>query len=718
MRAADVRKSARRVAIARAALLGTFAVLAARAAHLSVFDERGAERGENQAERVMTLLPDRGSIVDRNGAGLALTVEAPSVYVEGRTVQDPAEAARSLAAILDLDRRDLAIRLRKHAGFWFVRRWITPEQGAKLAAAKIPGVGMINEPRRIYPYRALGARVVGFANIDGNGVRGIEQQENTWLRGTTRRLRVERDGSGRFLLSDTQSTWGTAGGDVALTIDAALQADAERALAAAVERTGAKGGLVLAMDPHTGEVLSAAEWPGFDPNRFRRTPYSATRSSAFLDAMEPGSAMKAFLVAGALEHGAISPHDMIDTEGGHLRVPGKTITDKHDYGMLDPAHVLQVSSNIGAVKIGYALGPRAHFETLRAFGFGLSTRSLFPDESSGLLRSWKEWRPVDHATISFGQGISVTPVQLAAAASAIANGGLLVRPRLIAARRTPGGEWQPTRVEVVHRVIGQETAETLLGMLETVVSDEGTARAAELPGVRVAGKTGTAQKWETETGTYSQTKFRAWFIGIAPADDPRIVIVSELDEPKHPLHTGGAAAAPLFAAVAPGQLAHRGIFLQGAEVQVAQAAPPAGTRPSTPASEPAELPAVASAGPANASFAQRAEGERRQSDAARAPSSRPTPPAPAPPTVAISAFRDRVLLPDFTGLSKDEVTQVTAKNRLRVELRGDGLAVRQDPPPGSVVVAGSEIVRIQFRPATQRSASAPAAIAAATGSRR
>jgi hypothetical protein len=244
-------------------------------------------------------------------------------------------------------------------------------------------------------------------------------------------------------------------------------------------------------------------------------------------------------------------------------------------------------------------------------------------------------------------------------------------------------------------------------MLETVVSDEGTARAAELPGVRVAGKTGTAQKWETETGTYSQTKFRAWFIGIAPADDPRIVIVSELDEPKHPIHTGGAAAAPLFAAVAPGQLAHRGIFLQGAEVQVAQAAPPAGTRPSAPASEPAELPPVASAGPAVASRAPSA-----------AVNARPTLPAPAPPTVAISAFRDRVLLPDFTGLSKDEVTQVTAKNRLRVELRGDGLAVRQDPPPGSVVAAGSEIVRIQFRPAAQRSASAPAAIAAATGSRR
>jgi cell division protein FtsI (penicillin-binding protein 3) len=627
------------------------------------------------------------------------------VYVEG-AVQDPIATARAISAILGNDRRALAAELRRHKSFWFVSRWVPTEQGERIAAAKIPGVGVINEPRRIYPFRALAGRVVGFADIDGKGARGIEQQENVWLRGKERRLHVERDGSGQFLLANDQAVWGTAGGDVALTIDAALQADAERALAAAIERTGAKGGLVLAMDPHTGEILSAAESPGFDPNRFRNTPYSATRSSAFLDAMEPGSAMKAFLVAGALEQGAISPRDVIDTEGGHMRVPGKTIHDKHDFGPLDPAGVLRVSSNIGAVKIGYALGPRAHYEALRSFGFGLSTHSLFPDESSGLLRSWKEWRPVDHATISFGQGISVTAVQLASAASAIANGGLLVRPRLIAARRVPGGPWQPTRNEVVHRVISRETARTLLGMLETVVTDEGTARAAALPGVRVAGKTGTAQKWDASTKAYSQTVFRAWFIGVVPADDPRVVIVSELDEPKQPHHTGGAAAAPLFAAVAPGQLAHLGVFLTGAEVQLAKA--PERDTESVPASEPAGLPAVASAGP---------------SVAARAPSAPPAPrPAPtpaAPPTVAISAFRDRVLLPDFAGMSKGEVSQVTALNNLRVELHGDGLAVRQDPPPGSVVVAGSEVVRIHFRPALQRS-SAPAAtaVAAATGSRR
>src|SRR4030095_8058826 len=213
MRSADVRKSARRVAIARARLLFTFTVLAARAAHLSVFDERAADRASRAACGWMKLSPARGSIVDRNGAGLALTVEAPSVYAVGREVRDPAAAARALAAILDMNPGELARDFRQRKGFSFVRRWITPEQGEKISAAKIPGVGVVNEPRRIYPYRALAARVVGFANIDGDGVRGIEQQENAWLRGTTRRLRVERDGSGRVLLADAETTWGTAGGD-------------------------------------------------------------------------------------------------------------------------------------------------------------------------------------------------------------------------------------------------------------------------------------------------------------------------------------------------------------------------------------------------------------------------------------------------------------------------------------------------------------------------
>ena len=570
MRSADLRRSAQRIAIARAALALLFAVLALRAAHLSVFDQRGAQRGEAQTLRTLTLAPERGSILDRNGSGLALSVEAPSVFFVGREVRDPVAAARLLSRELGVERAPLLRSLKSRDGFRFVRRWIADEQAERIAAADLDGIGIVNEPRRIYPHRGLAAKLVGFANIDGDGVRGIEQREDAWLRGTTRRLPVERDGFGRTLIASGATTWGTAGGDILLTLDATLQAEAERALRDEVERTGAKGGVIVAMDPHTGEVLSLAEWPAFDPNRFRDTPYGATRSGAFLDAVEPGSAMKAFLVAAALERGALRPDEVIDTEGGRFRVPGKTITDHHDFGPLYPAGVLGVSSNVAAVKIGFALGPRDHYEMLRAFGFGAATGSRFPDESAGVLRHFDGWKPLDHATISFGQGISVTAMQLAAATSTLANGGLLVRPRLVAARRAPGGPWHPTRTEVHHRVISRETAASVVAMLENVVTEEGTGTRAALPGVRVAGKTGTAQKWDEGSGSYSQSRFRAWFIGMAPADAPRVVIVSQLDEPRRPNHTGGMAAAPLFAKVAAGQLARVGVFVESEAVRLAR----------------------------------------------------------------------------------------------------------------------------------------------------
>ena len=296
----------------------------------------------------MKLLPDRGSIVDRNGAGLALTVEAPSVYAVGREVRDPAAAARSLAAILGMDRGRARARLPASA-----------RDSRSCAAGSRPSRAR-RSPRRRSPASASStsraastptarSRRAWSASPTSTATACAASSSRRTPGCAARRAGCASSATARAASCSPmpETTWGTAGGDVALTLDAALQADAERALAAAIERTGARGGLVLAMDPHTGEVLSAAESPGFDPNRFRRTAYSATRSSAFLDAMEPGSAMKAFLVAGALEHGAIGARDVIDTEGGRMRVPGKTITDKHDFGPLDPAGVLRVSSNIG-----------------------------------------------------------------------------------------------------------------------------------------------------------------------------------------------------------------------------------------------------------------------------------------------------------------------------------------------------------------------------------
>jgi cell division protein FtsI (penicillin-binding protein 3) len=693
VKAADVRRSARRVEVALGLLGLAFLLLSLRAVHLSVLDERGAARGDKQSMRTLVLPPSRGEIVDRSGAALALSVDAPSIYALPSQVADPAAAARALARILDVDAAKLAKRLRERRGFQFVARWVTPQQSERVHALGLAGIGIAQEPRRVYPHHRLAASALGFANIDGQGVRGIEQQEDSWLRGTSRRMPVERDGSGRILPMQHGTPRGTAGGDLLLTLDATLQADAERALAEQIQASGARGGVVVALDPHTGDILSLAEAPSFDPNHFRELDYKSTRSSAFLDATEPGSSFKAFLIAAALEKGAISPDERIDCGDGSLRVPGKTIRDKEPRGVLDPAGILRVSSNIGAVHVAYALGPDDHHEMLRRFGFGEVTGSGFPDESAGVLRPWKEWRPVDHATIAYGQGVNVTPIQLAAALGALANGGEWLAPRLVAARRAPGGAWQPAPPARGHRVVSPATAARVLRMLETVVGEGGTGALASLPGVRVAGKTGTAQKFDTREGRYSQQRFRSWFVGVAPADAPRIVIVTGLDEPKRPYHTGGMSAAPLFAAVARSQLAQQGIHVENAAALVA------GTHLPDEGSDADDAPAhVAAPPPVRSAPPRPAPPAPRPVATVPAPKPAPAPARPAPASqsgLEVASFRGRVLLPDFRGLSLEEVTRITAGQGLRVMVQGRGRAVAQEPPPGTILPAGGS-VRVLF----------------------
>jgi cell division protein FtsI (penicillin-binding protein 3) len=671
-----MRKSAKRVAFARVVFVVAFVGLGARAAHLSVFDQRGAVRGDAQSLRTLTLPPERGHIVDRNGAEFALSVEAPSVYAARAQIADIDATARQLATIFRIDARGLAERLRRSKGFHFVARWVSDKQADRVRALKLAGVGIVHEPRRAYPHGRLASRVVGFANIDGTGVRGIEQQEDAWLRGTTRRIPAERDGSGRLMLVREGESLGTAGGDVALTLDAALQANAERVLAEAVDALGARGGVIISMDPYTGEIYSLAESPSFDPNRFRSTDYSSTRSSAFLDTVEPGSALKPFLIAAALETGAITTDQIIDCGDGMFRIPGKTIRDARAYGELTATGILRVSSNIGAVKVATELGRSAHYEMLRRFGFGDSTHSQFPDESAGVLRPWRSWKPVDHATIAFGQGVSVTPIQLAAATAVLANGGEWVRPRLVAARRVARGAWQSTGPDVARRVLSRETAANVMAMLETVVGPDGTGSRAALPGVRVAGKTGTAQKFDTKNGRYSNDHFRAWFIGIVPADAPRLVVVVGIDEPRRPRHTGSGAAAPLFARVAAHQLAHFGIH-----VKEIPPAPQTHTvkREAAPANETPKKPAKSVA-------AARKEPVRVAHVSA-------PPPLPLPTVVNLNG---RIIVPDFRGLTVAQVMEITAAHDLGVTIFGNGRAVQQAPLPGSIVSHDEEGIRVVF----------------------
>lgn len=645
-----------RIGWLRVVLLLGFLALAARAGHL-VLEERARDRGAKQTTVVIRIPPARGSVYDRDFREIAVTVKAPSVYAIPAEMPDPVRVAHDLARRLDLDPDAVAARLANRERYTFVQRWVTPEQAKAVAESELPGIGIIQEPRRAYPAGVLAGRLIGFTDIDGRGVRGIEQQEDGFLRGRKYSVEWVRDARGRTLAKPVRLD-AAAGGDIALTIDAGLQAHAEAALQQAVERSGAIGGSVLSLIPETGEIQVLAEAPGLDPNRFRDLRYDSTGSAAFHDAVEPGSTMKVFLVAAALDADTLEPDELIDCSGGEYRVPGKTIRDHHDYGVLDPARVLWHSSNVGSVQIAENLGPEEHYHGLRRFGFGERTGSGFPNESSGLMRPWRDWKPLDHATIAFGQGISVTLVQLAAATAALANEGELLKPRLVRARRSSAGKWRETPIERVRQTVSSETANQVLEMMRGVVSSEGTGRLAGLRGVAVAGKTGTAQKLNPETGHYFKNRVIAWFIGAVPAEDPEFVIVVALDEPKGHAHGGGDVAAPLFAEVASAHLARVGIVTAPkphprATILLAE----------NPATEPE-------------------------------PRTQSTRKAPLKPTPQLG---DRILLPDLSGLSRDAVARFANRHALDFRSEGEGLAFEQKPAPGTILAGPRASLFVRFR---------------------
>ena len=710
MRSQALDRAGRRIVWIRFAGLGVALLLAGRAAHLTVAHTRARELGDGQIYTEQHLSPARGTIFDRSGRQLAITTEAASVYAIPNLMEDRGASAQAIAEILDLDPVELARRLQERERFTYLARWVEPEQAEQIQRLALTGVAIDREPRRSYPASELAAPLLGFANIDGKGVRGIEQLEDDWLTGQPRRVRVERDARGRPLALHSTNPRDVEGGDVALTLDMAMQGAAEAALAEAVERSGAVGGLVITLDPSNGDVLALAEAPGFDPNAFRHLAYHETRARAFSDAVEAGSTMKAFLVASAIDGEVVAPDQAFDTEEGWIRVRGKTIRDRRPFGVLTPADVLRVSSNVGAVHIARTLGREEQYRGLVRFGFGTRSGSRFPVESPGILRDWQTWQPVDQAAISYGQGISVTGIQLASALAALANDGMRMEPRLVLARRRMGGAWQTTEVRPHARAVSPQTARQTLDMMQGVVSAHGTGRLAALSGVRVAGKTGTAQKLDVALGRYSQNRYIAWFMGVVPADDPELAIVVAVDEPSGPIHSGGGLAAPLFARVAAAQLARRGIVTEPAPI------PAASTRIVTRSSDPNEAPLAATPTPpssvAPALTRTRLASPRTQSEPLRAavaaPPARPaavTAAGLSPPKSAergLHAF-DLVFVPDFQGTTMARARRLAKSESLEITTLGaiEGLVVSQSPVPGTVLEGADRTVRLRFEPARE-----------------
>lgn len=493
----------------------------------------------------------RGPIVDRNGVVLATTTAASKVSREKGYVYDPSDA-RQLAPLLGEDVEALDGRLRTGGdGFLWLSRGVDEDTTTAIRNLRIRGIGTHLSQERSYPQGATAAHIIGFSGRDANGLEGIERLFDKEIRGRSVTVHVCKDVSGRVFLSSSEDTGMNRGDTVHLTLDATLQSIAEAELARRVEETNAAAGAAVMLDPKTGEILALANVPTYDPNDVEASPVAARRNRIVTDLFEPGSTMKPFVVAAALEEGLIQVEEKFFCENGRFKVEGwrKPIRDHHPYGWLSTTDVIRVSSNICSAKIGLMLGPRRLYEYLSAFGFDRLTHIEMPGERRGLVLPAEKWRTIHTTTISFGQGISATALQVATAFATLANDGVRMQPRIV--RKITDQYGTVVRdfpLQEERRVVSADVAREMRRMMATVVSPTGTAVRATLDGVQAAGKTGTAQK--AENGGYSADRWLASFAGFFPAEDPRAVLVVMIDEPKGPTHYGGLVAAPVFKSIA------------------------------------------------------------------------------------------------------------------------------------------------------------------------
>jgi cell division protein FtsI (penicillin-binding protein 3) len=511
--------------------------------------DRLTERATRQYHRLVPLVSRRGTISDRAGRELAVSLRVSSVFAQPGAIADPAGTARALAPILGQPVREIQAHLSAEKTFVWLQRQLEPRQAEAISDLGLKGIGLFPESRRYYPRQELAAHVLGMVGLDDRGLEGVEHLYDDLLGGKPQFVVAQQDALGRLVFRQEEPEPKTPIFDVRLTIDEVLQYITERELARAVARSGAKAGTAIILEPQSGEILALANQPTFDPNQYKKATSAAKRNRAAADYLEPGSIFKVILAAGALEEGAIRPTDQFHGENGAIEVSGVTIRDHEKYGWLTVRQILAQSSNVGAIKIGQKLGKSLYYHYMSAFGFGSLTGVDLPGETPGLMRRPKGWSALSLPVLSLGQEVSVTPIQFATAFAAVANGGNLMRPYVIRSLRTPDGmQARDTGPVVVRRVISESTARTLLEMLTSVV-DEGTGKEAAVPGYAVAGKTGTAQKVDPATGRYSHRKIVASFVGAVPAEEPRLVILVMIDEPET-LRWGGSIAAPTFREIA------------------------------------------------------------------------------------------------------------------------------------------------------------------------
>ena len=673
--------------VAGLALLWMTAVFG-RLAYLQLF--RHSEymaRAQRQQQRVIEITPKRGSIFDRNMHPLAMSIPVDSAFAVPAELADEQLAAGLLSGVLGIPPDVLETRLESSRSFVWIARKLPPDKAEAVAALNLKGVYFQKENQRIYPKRDLASHVLGFVDVDEKGLGGIEHELDSQIRGKSEKIIVMADARQRWF--DGGEAQRERGANVVLTLDEKIQYIAERELTAAIAKTHAIAGTVMVLNPNSGEILGLANWPKFNPNTANEAPAESRMNRAVTALYEPGSTFKLITLAAAFDQGITRPEEVFDCENGAVYVAGHRIRDHKAFGLLSVSDILAQSSDVGAIKIALRLGAPKFYDYIRVFGFGQLTGVDLPGESKGLVRRLENWTPVSIGSISMGQEVGVTPIQLISAVSAIANGGMLYKPHVIAELRR-GDQTLPAEGLLApvdpRRVIRPETAATLRRLMEGVVL-EGTGKLAHLDGWTAAGKTGSAQKIDPSTGRYSRTQLIASFTGFAPISNPAVTILVSLDSPVGE-HEGGQVAAPVFKRVAEQVLPYLDV---PRDVPVG----PRLLQVSYKNREVSDSTALEDFAPTD--FSGQPDQPPAEAAAAKPSESKSQPPSV---TVAVEEGGD-ILVPDLAGKTMRDVAEICIHLGLDPVLIGSGLATNQTPAAGVKVRRGAKLT-VQFGAPTEK----------------
>jgi cell division protein FtsI (penicillin-binding protein 3) len=671
-------------------------VLAGRFFHLQIINGATLRaKLDQEVKRDIPILPVRGLIQDRRGVELAISTQVYSLVAHPHQIKNSDLMSRELGQVLGLPAHEIQKILTRARPFVFLKRYLTPEKEEAFRAWKDQtedraraarkrderpdedAIYLIPEARRYYPQQKLAGQILGFCDIDANGLEGLEHVYNQDLFGKPKKTVNMLDARGQIVISGEKS-WDpeVMGNNLVLTIDRTIQYIAEKELEKGVGQWKAVGGMVMVTNPQTGEILAMAQVPRLDPNLPAQYTKEARQNRLLTDALEPGSAFKVFIVASALDAGVVKPTDRFHCENGTWRLGAKeVIHDVHPYGGLTVQQVIQKSSNIGTAKISHKLGARNLDEYLRDFGFGRKTGIDFPGETTGLIKNHQRCRSmIDRTTTAFGQGVSVSVLQLTLALGALGNGGYLMKPFLVKEIISPQGEkLKEFKPQALRRVICGNTSATMLSIMETVTQQGGTATTASPPGFTTAGKTGTAQK--VVGRAYSHSKYNSVFMGLIPAQKPVLAITVIIEEPKGAIY-GGVVAAPIFREIAGQALRVLGYYPQPNKTdtiltQAKPAAPQQAAPPPAPSLRPEIMPVEASTFPS-----------------LELPTLGPGPQPPSDPLK---------VMPNLEGMTIRRAVELLHRSGVRCRLQGSGLAVSQDPPPGTPLKPGSICV-VKFEP--------------------